>query len=731
LYAGSGDITGGFAAALIAIPQAMSLGLLAFAALGPDYASAGVVAGLFASVVGNFVGTAMPAARCQIMGARASATVVFAGFLAVLVAHPILQTAQGPNLPLIVTLAFMGVFLAGVFQIVFGLTGLGRAIKYVPYPVVAGFMNGIALTILLSQVAPALGFEAGRSLFAVLHESAAIKPASALITLGVVVTIFIAPRFTKVIPAVLCGLCVGVPLHYAAAWMFPGSTGPVVGALPAIDFVPHELAPMLDFAWREDIGTWLALLLPHSLLLAAVISLDGLLAAVIGDAVTHGRHDSRRVLTGQGAANALAAAFGAIPVVSNTHTRVANYLAGGRSRLSTLFHAIFMLSAMAFLAPVIAGVPIAVLAGLMIYIGITLADRWTRDLALRLRADADHRGEILINLAIVVVVTLVLLLFNIMAAFVIGIASAVVLMLVKLSGSPVRRILDGSVRASLKVRSPEARAALQPLARQIRIIELQGELFFGTADRLQAEVEALPDATRFVILDFRRVNQVDATGVRVLETIAQRAARRGVRLLFSHVREDEARGRYLHALGIAVAVEPAFWFPDLDRALEWAEDQLLDQDRFEDAPEIALRDTALFGNLGEEEMTMLAPSLDRHELRHGDTVFLEGDAGDRVFVIARGAVSIKLKIDGEGRARRLATFNPGVFFGEMSLLEGQRRSADAFAKGEQVVLYSLTAQRLAELIERHPRLGLRIYENLSRELAARLRVTSGALRALE
>jgi sulfate permease, SulP family len=357
-------------------------------------------------------------------------------------------------------------------------------------------------------------------------------------------------------------------------------------------------------------------------------------------------------------------------------------------------------------------------------------DRWTRELAQRLREDHWH-GEVLINLGIVAAVALTFLLYNVIVAFAIGVVAAVVLLLVKLSGSPVRRELDGSVRSSLKVRSPQVRDALRPLSKHIRILELQGELFFGTADALQREVENLPADTRFVILDFRRVHQVDATGARVLALIGQLATRRRMEVLLTEVREDEPRGRYFTSIGIAGAIPPEQWFPDLDRALEWAEDRLLERERFEDGAELAPGDMPLFTDLTSGELKTLSGLLERQELGHGDVVFNEGDAGDRMFVIARGAVSIKVRLEDESRARRLATFTPGVFFGEMSLLEGHPRTADAFAKGERVVLYSLSREAFTALVGNQPQLGLKIYEALTRELAGRLRVTTGALRALE
>lgn len=726
-----GDLAGGFIATLIAIPHAMGLGLLAFAALGPAWAPVGVVAGLLSCVVGSFVSGVIPAGTCMMLGTRTSVTMVFAGILATLVAHPLLQTPQGPDVPQVLTLAFIAVFLSGLLQMGFGVMRLGRAIKFVPYPVIAGFMNGIAILMILSQIGPMLGADASLSPGGLIGDAGVIRPASLLVTVVVIAVIFLAPRITRKLPVLLCGLLVGMPLHFLIAWLAPGAVGPLVGELPVTDFAPRELVSMLHVSARDDFSAWLAFLLPSALLLAAVAALDGLLAAVVVDPVTRSRHDSDRLLKGQGAAAALAAAFGAIPPAASTHTRAAGYRSGGRTLRCSLFHALFMLLSLFVLGPLIARVPVAALAGVIIYTALTLVDRWTHDLVRRLGADGIDRREILLNLAVVLSVTLSMLVFNLMAAFAVGIAAAIFMLLVKLSGSPVRRMLDGTVRASLKIRGPQERALLRPLGRHVRIFELEGAIFFGTADSLQMDVENLPGDVRYIILDFRRVTEVDASGARSLETICHTAARRNMRVLLSHLRDDEGHGRYLRALGIAAVIDAGHWFPDLDRALEWAEDRLLERERFEDGPELAPHEMALFAGLDGEEMAVLTALLERQELAHGDAVFKEGDSGDRLYLIARGSVSIKVQLADENRARRLATFMPGVFFGEMAMIEGERRSADAFAKGERVVLYTLSAERLEQIMRRHPQLGIKLYRNLGRELATRLRMTSGALRALE
>ena len=728
----NGDLAGGFAATLIAIPQAMSLGILAVAALGPSFASTGVLAALLASVVGSVVAALLPSVRCQIMGARASATAVVASLVSALTLQAAFQNAGATDVGAVLALVSVTIFLAGLLQIGFGAARLGRAIKYVPYPVIGGFMTGIALIILLSQVRPALGMAGVEPLSVTLRDLGSARPGSLVTAAVAFVAILVAPRLTRRVPALLCGLFAGISAHYAFVWAWPDSTGDVLGRLPELASWSGQWLPMIDFLGRDDALRWIEFVLPSAFLLALVAGLDGLLAAVLVDSITRGRHDGRRVLTGQGLASMALAGIGMVPAVNNSHTPIANFLAGGRTRLSSLFHALFMLLALFLLGPLVAAVPVAALAGLMIYIGLTLVDRWTRDLLVRLRRDDEHRLEILVNVGIVVVVAAAQVLLNVMVAVAIGVVAAVMLLIVKLSGSPIRRSLDGTQRASLKQRPSAAEDALAPLAGRIRILELQGELFFGTADRLQAEVEDLSAETEVAILDFRRVHQIDASGARVLELIAQRAARRGMRVLMSHLREDEPRGRYLRTLGLGAAVGPSHWFTDLDRALEWAEDHLLEKAGFvEGGGPHELRDMALFEGLEGAEVDSLTRRLEKRELCDGEVVFLEGDEGDRIYLIAEGAVSIKVKLDDPRRARRLATFCAGVMFGEMALLEGARRSADAYAKGDHVLLYSLSADALSGIVREDPELGLKIYRNISRHLASRLRSTTSALRALE
>lgn len=728
-----GDLAGGFTATVLTLPGAMSLGILAFAALGPGYAGAGILAAMMTAIVANVVATLFPAVRCQILGSRASTTALVGGFVAALAANPALQSADGvPDASRIMGLVAVTVMLSGVLQAAFGLARIGHAVKFVPYPVVAGFMNGIALAIVASQLRPALGLEGTAPFGVTLAELTQAHMSTLIVAATAFVGLFIGDKRPGRIPPVVLGLGVAIAMHYLLAAVTPWSVGAVVGPLPAGAMM--SLSPME--AWKAAKSVPAAVLLeavlPAAILLAAVGAIEGLLSAVVADSVTRGRHDGNRALASQGLANVAAGMFGALPAAGYMNTPIASFRAGGRTPLSTLFHALFVLVVLLALAPFVAKVPLAALAGLMIYFTVTMMDRWSRDLLWRVGGGKHGRTEMALNVAIVVSVAAAQLMLNVLVALVVGMLASAALLLVKLSRSPVRRHLDGTLRSSLRVRSAEAREALRPVASRIRILELEGELFFGTADRLQREVDRLPAQTRYVILDMRRVHEIDATGARVLDVLSQRCEQRQMVVALSHVGHGDRRGDYLRALGLEQAIPARLWFADLDRALEWAEDELLLSLHVrEPSEEVPPARMAVLRDLDEEDVSRLAQVLERHELRAGEMVFREGEEGERMYFIARGSVSIGVGVEGEGRDVRLATFSAGVVFGEMSLVQGERRSADARATADTVVLYSLSRTALDQLSRTDPELGMRVYRNLARELATRLRNTTRTLRAID
>jgi len=209
----------------------------------------------------------------------------------------------------------------------------------------------------------------------------------------------------------------------------------------------------------------------------------------------------------------------------------------------------------------------------------------------------------------------------------------------------------------------------------------------------------------------------------------------GRRLLLSYITPDGPNGKFLGDMGVKAVIPPELWFRDTDYALEWCEGRLLMR-AFPDDETLAEMTVGRMGiahNFTADETNVLAAALERHTYEPGQYLFRKGDKGDNMFVLAQGAITIKLPLtqgDADSASRRLVTLSPGVMFGEMVLVESRPRSADAVAE-EYSVVYSLSRDALEHLFHSNPRLATKLMRNVSRLLADRLRTTTEELRAAE
>ena len=340
-----------------------------------------------------------------------------------------------------------------------------------------------------------------------------------------------------------------------------------------------------------------------------------------------------------------------------------------------------------------------------------------------------HR-EVYTNFAIVVLVTVATVAFNLLAGVLAGVIATVVVFLGKSSQSVVRAVHRGDKRHSLKLRSPEKTAHLRAHGARIVIIELERTLFFGTADSVSLLVEQIAPGADFVIFDFRRVTEIDATGAHLLEQTGARLAKQGKIAVLGGVTMHDANGQFLAGMGVAAGIAQTCWFADTDYALEWCESQLLARafDDDETSQELSIAQLGIAADCDAAEVALLAQHLERRVFEAGEYLFREGDAGDTLYVPARGSISIKLPRQGNTESRRLVTLSPGVMFGEMVLVEDRPRSADAVAE-EYAVVYGLTRAVLDTLRAQYPALAGKLLLNMSRLLADRLRTTTEELRA--
>jgi sulfate permease, SulP family len=320
--------------------------------------------------------------------------------------------------------------------------------------------------------------------------------------------------------------------------------------------------------------------------------------------------------------------------------------------------------------------------------------------------------------------------FNLTAAVAIGFLATMFLFIGKISRSIIRRTYDGEARHSLRVWDQESVACLHEHRRDIRVIELEGAVFFGTADLLAREAEELSKNAHYVLLDFKHVNEIDSTGALILLQLAAVLKRQHKILVLSHLTPAESTWHFLADMGINKVLTEDLWFSDMDAALEWIECRILETaiPLRQTAQEHPLASVSLAAGLDHAGLMVLARCLTRLTFAKGVALFHEGDAGDCLYLLTQGVVSIKLRLKNTDRARRLGTYGPGVMFGEMALLEGKPRSADAVTEEDSVV-YSLSRESLQRLQEHHPVVAATVLLNISRELANRLRVTTTELRA--
>ncbi len=721
----AGDLWGGLAAMLVALPSAIAFGVTIFAPLGGTYAAQGAIAGILGVTALGLIAGAFGGTNRLITAPCAPAA-------AVLAALAIQLTQEGVAAESVVLMLTLMGFFCGLIQLAFGAVGLGRLIKYMPFPVVSGYLSGVGLIIILGQVPKFLGLPKGTHLWEGLVAPSLWQWKGIAVGTVTVIVMAIAPRFTKAVPAAILALAAGVLAYFGLGLADPAlyalqGNGLIVGPLGGSD---ASFADAISGRWKAIGGLEFAslthLLVPAATL-AVLLSIDTLKTCVVLDALTRSRHDSNRELVGQGLGNLASAVVGGVPGAGQMGATLVNMSSGAQSRLSGLFEGALALVAFLILGSFIAWVPIAALAGILIVIGVRMIDLNSLHLL-------KSRTTIL-DFVVIVAVVAVALTVSLIAASGAGIALAVVLFIrEQVRGSIVHGRSYGNQMFSKRVRLPGEMAILERCGDQTAIFELQGSLFFGTADQLYTALEPELKTRNYIVLDMRRVQSVDFTAVHMLEQIESILAERQAFLIFSQLPLNVPSGQdmhqYFNQVGLVKAESHVQTFGELDEALEWIEERIIEAEHFERAKEkpLELREIDVFLGCKDSTLAALESCVDKRSYKTGEKIFAQGDAGDELFLIRRGAVRIVLAL-GEKQGHHLATFGRGDFFGEMAFLDPAPRSADALAFTD-VDLFVLSRKRFDTLVEDHKRLGMGLALSMARVLSIRLRFANAELRAL-
>ena len=724
------DLLAGAVNALTALVAVLALGIVATASLGPAALHLGIKAALVAVIAGGLV-YALSGSTASPAGMPSSATtVIFAALVAQVGRDPQLDLASAQGLVSLAAVLGSAVVLMGLLQIGFGMAGLGRLARFVPQPVLAGFMSGIVLLILFAQLRPLLGLPLTSALTdpATLSQ---IQPLALLIGLVSAAAVWLLGPKWRAVPAPLLGLAAGVGLYAALSGLMPGARlGNTVGALPQGWVLPDALLPLADSATRALWQRHGSQVMLTAAALALIGSLESIFSAIAVDQTTGGKHDSRRELMALGAANMASGVCGGMPLSLGRARAVQLIDSGAAGRRPVVVAALSFALMYGVGGPLLALLPNAALAGIMVTIALALSDRWTRQLLSQWRA-GERSPEVRLSLTVVAVVCAM----TVVGGFVAGLAAGVLLSMLIFMRSVNRSLLrdrySAVQRPSRRIYRPEQETLLRGERSRVTVFELEGALFFGSAARLTSECETLPGDCRCLVLDLRRVSTIDESGAMALQQLSTQLKRRGVTMLLAGVAAGNRHGRRLRDFGCfrnpAGDDSHPDWYLDADRATEAAERLLLaDAGTSETQSGVPLAETALLKGLDADECAQVLAVLHEKRLDAGEMLFQEGDPGDALYVLTEGSISIVAA--GPSQRQRFVTVPPGMMFGETAMLDGSGRTAAAVADCSSVV-HRLDKAALESLSATDPKLGQRLALNIAVHLAERLRGASTAWRA--
>jgi len=498
------DLLAGITVAFVALPLALGFGVTS---------GAGATAGIITAIVAGFVAALMGGSSFQVSGPTGAMTAVLL---------PIVAQHGTTALPILCVMA-------GVILVLLGIARVGQYVRFIPWPVVTGFTNGIGVIIFLQQLPNVLGVSQphGESIVTIAYVS--------------VREWLSAPGFTSILLAILAiAVMVGwrrikalslVPASMAALIVVSlASLLPVFGEVARIGAIPRSLPlpqlPTLGFtdAWVD--------LARAALAIAVLSALESLLSAVVADGMTVGeKHDPDRELFGQGLANVAAGLFGGLPATAALARTAVNVRSGAKTRLASMTHAVTLLVVILFLAPLASRIPLAVLGGILMVVAVRMVEAHATGLILK-----STKSD-----AFVMVLTMVVTIaFDLILAIEVGLVAAAILFIVRMSSTFTVDAMSLAGPELKPLVSDVGAAELDLLKGRVVAFRVEGPIFFGAAERFIDQLLKIDQGIEIVVLRLRRVPVLDATGVTALRAIHDRLGSRGIDLIISGLQPQPA-----------------------------------------------------------------------------------------------------------------------------------------------------------------------------------------------
>lgn len=530
-----GDILGGITTAVVALPMALAFGIAS---------GAGAAAGLWGAILVGFFAALFGGAPSLISEPTGPMTVIVTAVIAEL-------TASHPETGL--AMAFTVVMMAGGFQILFGVLRLGRYITMLPYNVISGFMTGIGVILIFVQLAPFLGQETpkGGAIGVIKNLPmliANLNPWETLLGIITLAILFLYPsRWKRIVPpqliALIIGTLVSMFLLNGVEIRTIGTIGEITPGLPQLQ--------MPTFS-----GENLRLMFVNAIILGTVGSIDCLLTCVVSDGLTRQEHKSNKELVGQGIANIITGLCGGIAGSGATTPTVVNIQAGGRTALSGITRALILLIIVLWAAPLTSGIPLSVLAGIVLKVGINIID-WgflKRVHKISWKAAGIVYGVVLLTVFV-----------DLMIAVAVGLFIANILTIDRLSqlqSNSVKAITDADDQIVL---SPEESKVLDAANGRVLLFHLSGPMIFGVAKAIAREHRAIENYD-VLIVDLGEVPVLGVTSSLTLENAIQEAIDAGREVIIVGA-TGKVKSR-LETLGVAGLIADQNWMDSRLNALK-------------------------------------------------------------------------------------------------------------------------------------------------------------------
>lgn len=515
-----GDIFGGITAGVVALPLALAFGIQAFGVIdSSESSSIGALAGLIGAIMLGLFASLFGGTHSQVSGPTGPMTVI----TATLISGIWTSTVLPQNIETVLIVMSITGILCGLFQILFGIIKLGKYIRYIPYPVLSGFMSGIGIIIILQQIYPLFGLKSPVLIVDMITMfpeklQQGFNLQAFLIGASTLLLIYLLPLITKKIPATLVSLILVTVVSVFIGYDAKFTIGEIPSGIPLPFFAKFSLS---GIPWLKVIKFSVI----PALTLAGLGSIDTLLTSVVADNITKTKHNSNKELIGQGIGNIFSGLFAGIAGAGATMRTVVNVKSGGRTRLSGIIHSLFLLVVLLGLGRYVKFVPLSVLSGILISVGISIIDfKGLKDLFKIPRADA-----------IVLVVVLLLTVFiDLLIAVAIGMVIASVLFM-KRASDLVEKSYESGALTTFDKESPwvDEKDIPEKINNQIYIQRLNGPIFFGSITRFQEIMSDIPKDVKIVIIRMKLVSFMDQSGLYAMETAIKDLQANGITVLMT------------------------------------------------------------------------------------------------------------------------------------------------------------------------------------------------------